>query len=95
MGGTPEVLWNYIIINKTTAIPFIGPHPLTSLISPALVVGLSDDAVDTLDVLRSFGRCLTTSLLRTSWTLRSEMSEEDLTVNRLSPPDCVLLREGE
>lgn len=73
---------------------------LTSLMSPLLEVGvgLSEAVVEMLDVRRSLGLCLTTSLLRTNRPpLRSAISDADFTANRdeASPPEWVLLREGE
>ena len=62
--------------------------------SPLVGVGLSE-LDETLDVRRSLGRCLNTSLLLTSIPAGSLMSEDDLTVNRDSPPECVRALEGE
>ena len=83
---------------------WLKPHTLnhdhlTSLMSPLLDVGveLSEVVVETLAVRRSFGLCLTTSLLLTRGPLRSAISDADFTANRdeASPPEWVRLREGE
>lgn len=95
MGGTPKVLKNYtwhIYIWHWLCPSLI---QLTSLISLLVEVGLSE-VEDMLEVRRSFGLCLTTSLLLTNRPPGSLTSEEDLMVNRDgSPPECVRLLEGE
>ena len=93
----------YYIIQSHTQLLITPPTKimiqLTSLMSP-LLEGLSaEPVVETLDVRRSFGLCLITSLLRTNGPPlpRSAISDADFTANRdeASPPECVLLREGE
>ena len=64
--------------------------------SPLLGVGLSEDAVETLDVRSWLGLCRTTSLLLTRGPLWSLTSEDDLTTNLDgSPPERARDLEGE
>lgn len=64
--------------------------------SPLLGVELSEEAVETLEVLNWEGLCRTTSLLRTRGPPGSLMSEVDFTDSlELSPPESALLLDGE